>query len=295
MSSRLVLGGATYGKLSQTEVNRLLETGLDMGIKMIDTAHGYENSEKRIGSFLKHRNQYVVNTKVGLPDPSNFTPSGIKLSVENSLRRLGVEKIGTLFIHSLSPEHLNTENIQMMVSLKDQGKVEKIGYAGDGFNLGFARQIAAFDDFAVTFNIIDQSNATQMQTIEKRMGVYFKLAMAQAIWTSENWSSRFRSNIFIRRLARKPPVPGSWIDYRMRFNELKSEIDNKNFANSFLGFALFSGTSEQYVILGTNNYKHILDAAKVENYSTDQQKYHAKRYEELWARKASPNWEAHNG
>ena len=134
-----------------------------------------------------------------------------------------------------------------------------------------------------------------MQTIEKRNGVYFKLAMAQAIWTSENWSSRFRSNVFIRRLARKPPIPTSWIDYRMRFNEFKSEIDNKDFASSFLGFALFSGTAKQYVILGTNNYNHILDAAKLENYFTHQQEFDAKRYEELWARKGSPNWEAHNG
>ena len=119
--------------------------------------------------------------------------------------------------------------------------------------------------------------------------------MAQAIWTSENWSSRFKSNTFIRRLARKPPVPISWLDYRMRFNEFKSQIDDKNFANSFLGFALFSGTAEQYVILGTNNHRHIIDAVKLETVFTNTEKFDAKRYEYLWARKGSLNWEAHNG
>ena len=183
----------------------------------------------------------------------------------------------------------------MMVSLRDQGKVDRIGYAGDGLNLGFASKITAFNDFAVTFNIIDQANATQIQTLGNYNGIYFKLAMAQAIWTSEDWRSRFKSNSTIRRLARKPPVPVSWLDYRMRFNEFKSEIDRKNFANSFLGFALFSGTAKQYVILGTHNHKHITDAVKFESDFTNQYEFDAKRYEYLWARKGSLSWEAHNG
>lgn len=53
--SRLVLGGAAYGRLSQKEVNRLLETALECGIDRIDTAHGYEGSEERIGFFLKKK------------------------------------------------------------------------------------------------------------------------------------------------------------------------------------------------------------------------------------------------
>lgn len=51
MSSRLVLGAATYGRMSQNEVNALLGAALESGITKVDTAHGYEGSETRIGFF----------------------------------------------------------------------------------------------------------------------------------------------------------------------------------------------------------------------------------------------------
>lgn len=65
MKSRLVLGAANYGKIGQTEVDKLLEIALEHGINTIDTAHGYENSEARIGVSLKTYKEFEVNTKVG--------------------------------------------------------------------------------------------------------------------------------------------------------------------------------------------------------------------------------------
>lgn len=295
MKSRLVLGAATFGRLTQIEVNRLLGTAMDLGIHLIDTANGYEGSEERIGCFLGKSNHFVVNTKVGLPDTSKFTPAGIKLSVEESLKRLGVERIGTLFVHSLDASHLTEENIGAMVSLKEQGKVEKIGYAGDGVNLGYAIQTMEFDDFAMTFNIIDQANAKEIRQIASGGGVYFKLALGQAIWTSQNLDSRVKSNKFIRFLFSKPPVPASWVDYRVRFKELKSEIDAKNYANTFLGFALFSGQGNQYVILGTSSIRHIHQAVRFESDALIRETFDARRYEDLWVRKAPSSWDAHVG
>ena len=47
MTSRLVLGAANYGRLTQAEVDKLLGTALELGINKIDTAHRYEDSEKK--------------------------------------------------------------------------------------------------------------------------------------------------------------------------------------------------------------------------------------------------------
>lgn len=63
MTSRLVLGTANYGKLAQTEVDRLLGTALELGLNKIDTAHGYEDSGKELGVFLKIHNSFSINTK----------------------------------------------------------------------------------------------------------------------------------------------------------------------------------------------------------------------------------------
>ena len=295
MTSRLVLGAANYGKLTQIQVNKLLGTGFEQGINRIDTAHGYEGSEEKIGLFLQTNKNFEVNTKVGLPDPAVFTPSGIKLSIEDSLKRLRIESLGTLFVHSLPAAHLTDENIDAMISPRTDGKIKRIGYAGDGDNLSCAIEIDAFDDFIATFNIIDQSNSKEIKKASEESNIYYKLAMGQAVWTSLKWNRRLKSHKLIRFLFNKPPVPESWADYCARFNSLKSEMGNKNFATEFLRFSLFSGSSRQMVILGTNSPKHVLDAIKIELEQLNGNSIEIVRYEDLWLRKSSPEWKAHIG
>ena len=295
MASRLVLGAANYGKLTQIEVDKLRGSAFDQGVNRIDTAHGYEGSEERVGVFLKSNKSFEVNTKVGLPNPAVFTPSGIKLSIEDSLKRLGLESLGTLFVHSLPTEHLTEENIAAMISLKMEGKIKRIGYAGDGDDLSSAVEITAFDDFQGTFNIIDQSNSKNFKKASDKSDLYYKLAMGQAVWMSLEWKMRLKSHKLMRFLFNKPPVPASWSDYCTRFNNFKSEIDKKDFAAVFLRFALFSGTSNQLVILGTNSPQHVRDAIKIESEQLNPASIEIARYEELWLRKSSPEWKAHVG
>lgn len=295
MTSRLVLGAANYGKLTQIEVDRLLGTAFEQGINKIDTAHGYENSEVRIGVFLKTNKEYEVNTKVGLPNPAVFTPSGIKLSVEESLKRLGLESLGTLFVHSLPAKHLTDENIEAMVLLKEEGKIKRIGYAGDGDNLSSAVKIPAFDDFIATFNIIDQSNSKEINKASDKSDIYYKLAMGQAVWTSLELKRRLKSHKLMRFLFNKPPVPESWVDYCFRFKQFRSGFDNEDFAAAFLKFTLFSGSAKQYVVLGTQNEQHIREALKIEQEPVDSGAIQIIKYEDLWANRSSPSWNAHNG
>lgn len=295
MTSRLVLGAANYGRLTQIEVERLLGTAHELGINRIDTAYGYENSEVRIGAFLKSQKVFEVNTKVGLPDPSVFTPSGIRLSIEESLRRLGLESLGTLFVHSLPAKYFTEENIAALASLKAEGKVKRIGYAGDGMDLSSAINLAAFDDFMATFNIIDQSNSKELKNASDTSEIYYKLAMAQAVWTSLELNRRIKSQKLIRFLFNKPPVPESWLDYCSRFKKFKSGFENRDFASAFLQFGLFSGSAKQYVVLGTLSQQHIRDAVKIEQEPVSSKSIQITKFEKLWETESSPSWRAHNG
>jgi hypothetical protein len=155
--------------------------------------------------------------------------------------------------------------------------------------------ISAFDDFMATFNIIDQSNSEDIQMIAPAHDVYFKLAMGQAVWTSLEWKRRLKSSKMLRATFNKPPEPDSWIDYCQRFAQLKSKMGTKNFPESFLKFALYSGTSKQYVILGTHNHKHILEAVEIEQKGLNEYNSEVTKYENLWLENRSPNWEAHSG
>jgi aryl-alcohol dehydrogenase-like predicted oxidoreductase len=289
--SRLVLGGASLGKFPQSDADVLLNSAHECGIEKIDTSPGYGESEKRIGSFLKGRSVFAINSKVGMPDPSLFTPLGIRVSVENSLRDLGIEQIETLFIHSLNKVHFTDENVAVLARLKEDGKVAQIGYSGDGDNLHVAAQMESFDDFMMTFNIIDQSNQEILDKLPTHHDVYFKIPLAHGIWRSITFDRRVASLRFVRKVFKKPPLPVSWLDYRNRFMDFKSEIKSKDYATEFLKFALFSGDATQYVVLGTNNPLHIQDAVRIESQKPD--KNQVSSYLSLWKDKSKQNWQAH--
>lgn len=295
MTSRLVLGTANYGRLAQVEVDRLLGTALELGLDKIDTAHRYENSEKKIGVFLKTHDNFSINTKACPQGPENFTPTGIRLSVEESLRRLKIERLGTLFVHSLPVRYLTSETIETMMSLKKEGKIKRIGYSGDGTDLSSAIGISVFDDFQFTMNIIDQSNSKYINRISNGADVYFKLIMAQAVWKNLEWKMRMKSYNGVRFFFNKSPVSESWSDYSSRFNRMRSEIKEGNFAVSFLRFGLFSGLANQFAILGTNNPKHIWEAVQIESDKLNPEALNIYRYEELYTRKSLPEWGAHIG
>ena len=295
MTSRLVLGTANYGRLSQAEVDKLLGTALELGIDKLDTAHRYEDSEKKIGVSLRLNQGFTINTKACPYGPEFFTPTGIRFSIEESLRRLGVESIGTLFTHSIPPKFLTNENIETMFLLKKEGKIERIGFSGDNSDLTYAIDIGTFDDFQVTMNIIDQANLHQVRRVPETSNVYYKLSMAQANWTCLEWKNRVKSNKRIREILKKPPVSDSWADYRARFNRLLPELNQDDFPPMFLRFALFSGSKNQFVILGSSNPQHIREASSIEQDRLNPEVLTISKYEDLYAKLSFPEWSAHVG
>lgn len=128
--SRIGFGSAPVGDLkrspSDAGARELLEAVWDAGIRYFDTAplYGSGLSERRVGDFLrdKPRDAYVLSSKVGrllTPDRQwaldrfgtsrgmpfrpvfDFSYDAIMKSFEQSLQRLGLERIDILFLHDL--------------------------------------------------------------------------------------------------------------------------------------------------------------------------------------------------
>ena len=124
------LGGAPLGNLmgalDDDEASATIEAGLDGGVRYFDTApfYGYGLSERRIGNVLRHRDRddFVLSTKVGrllraspdlhgpddefplaLPFAARFDYSydGAMRSVEDSLQRLGLNRVDIVFLHDV--------------------------------------------------------------------------------------------------------------------------------------------------------------------------------------------------
>lgn len=94
---------------TDAEARRLLDTARELGVNLIDTAPAYGTSEERLGMLIGQApggwRGWVVCTKVGEEwDGStsrfDFSAPAVRDSVERSMRRLRVERLDVVLIHS---------------------------------------------------------------------------------------------------------------------------------------------------------------------------------------------------
>ncbi|WP_432827488.1 aldo/keto reductase [Dactylosporangium sp. CA-092794] len=121
--------GNLYAERSDADARAIVDAAWDEGIRYFDTAphYGLGLSERRLGAALRDRPraQYTVSTKVGrLLEPVegggddladgfavprthrrvwDFTRDGVRRSIEESLARLGLDRIDLALLHD--PEH----------------------------------------------------------------------------------------------------------------------------------------------------------------------------------------------
>ncbi len=106
--SILGFGGAEIGFEGATAetVARLLNSALDAGLNVIDTAECYEGSEELIGAAVGHRrDEFYLFTKVGHPKgvgSEDWSTASILQSIERSLRRLQTDRLDLVQLHGCS-------------------------------------------------------------------------------------------------------------------------------------------------------------------------------------------------
>ena len=96
--------------LSELEVSHLLNSVVDLGINLFDTARAYGLSEERLGKHLCHRrNEVIISTKVGygINGVADWSFDSIRLGIEEALVKLKTDYIDIVHLHSCSLEVLN--------------------------------------------------------------------------------------------------------------------------------------------------------------------------------------------
>lgn len=107
------------------EALALLELAWDLGINLLDTAPAYGESEERLGRLLRQcRRDWVIVTKVGEEFHNgvscfDFSAAATRASIERSLRRLGVETLDAVLIHSSGDDPAILEREAVMPTLRD--------------------------------------------------------------------------------------------------------------------------------------------------------------------------------
>lgn len=131
-----------YGLAEEQNSLKLLQSVVDNGVTLIDTAdmYGRGKNELLIGSFLKQlpssqREQLVIATKCGIDRGNsvgyertiNNSPEYIKSCCDASLKRLGIEQIDLFYIHRINNENPIEQTMETLAELKKEGKIKHIG------------------------------------------------------------------------------------------------------------------------------------------------------------------------
>ena len=146
--------------MSDDEALAVLDAAWQAGIRHFDTAphYGLGLSERRFGAFLadKPRAEYVLSTKVGRllrPTPEragqtdeengfavpaafervwDSSAGGVRRSLEESLRRLGLDRIDVLYLHDPDESGIDLDRavqtgLQALAGLREEGLVSAVG------------------------------------------------------------------------------------------------------------------------------------------------------------------------
>lgn len=136
--SRFALGAMSFGALGNSDHDhcaRIINRALDAGINVVDTADFYSNGESEVivGDAIRtRRDDLVLASKCYWPmgaDPNRrgLSRRWIKTACEESLRRLGTDRLDIYYLHKPDPDTDLDESLGALSDLVHEGKVHAAG------------------------------------------------------------------------------------------------------------------------------------------------------------------------
>lgn len=218
------LGGVAIGNEFQfatdEQADATLAAAWDAGVRYFDVSpwYGLGLAERRFGRFLskKPRNEFVISSKVGKllragrdnqakaffpfttsPNTPHFdyTADGVLRSIEDSLQRLGLDRLDIVFVHDLSPDNTYLPDdwdalwpvaeqgaFPALTRLRDEGVIDAWGM-GVNCPQPILRCLETADSdihlLASQYSLIDHANAvTEVFPKAREAGVSFVVGSA---------------------------------------------------------------------------------------------------------------------
>ncbi|TVV70000.1 aldo/keto reductase [Sphingomonas solaris] len=218
------LGGVAIGNEFQFATDEQAEATLaaawDAGVRYFDVSpwYGLGLAERRFGRFLarKPRGEFVISSKVGKllragrdnegkkhfpfgnsPNTPHFdyTADGVRRSIEDSLQRMGLDRLDIVFVHDLSPDNkLLPENWETLFGVAEKGAfpaLTRLREEGtiDGWGMGvncpqpILRCLEVADSdvhlLASQYSLVDHGNAVEtVFPMAREKGVSFVVGSA---------------------------------------------------------------------------------------------------------------------
>lgn len=144
------IAGMTSRDVTDADSLAAIDASLASGVNFIDTAHNYGalgESELLIGRAIAgRRDQIVLATKGGLAwkdgkPLKNARPERLREQCEESLRRMGTDRIDLLYLHAPDPDVPVAVSAGGLKRLLDEGKARSIGVSN--FSVAQMEEFAA--------------------------------------------------------------------------------------------------------------------------------------------------------
>jgi aryl-alcohol dehydrogenase-like predicted oxidoreductase len=238
--------GTNSGWQSMSENNavELVQKALELGINFFDIApnYGLGTSEERLGKALKgvDRSTIVLNTKFGHSDAgkTNYNSNYILESLEGSLKRLGVDYVDSLIMHSPPVEYLDgnkNDHYEILERLIEEGKIKGYGASLDTYeDMKLLMETTNAQVIEAFFNILHQDTARAFDlAMAKKVAIIAKIPLDSG-WLSGKYTAQSTFDDIRKRWSKED------IQIRAQLvNRVKTIVEaQENLAHKAISFCL---------------------------------------------------------
>jgi aryl-alcohol dehydrogenase-like predicted oxidoreductase len=262
--NRLALGTAQFGlkygianergQVSLEESRAILDAAWQSGVKTLDTAIAYGESEERLGS-IGVGGWRVVSKLPEVPADARDVAGWVERMATQSLARLGIPRLAGLLLHR--PEQLHGPDGDSLFAalecIREQGLVERVGISiYDPAELAQSLGRYPIGIVQAPFNVMD-----------RRLVTSGWLARLKARGVEVHTRSAFLQGLLLIPAARRP----AWFD---RWHELWARWDawltatGRSALDASLSFALAEPSIDR-VVVGVDSVGQLREILEVRN------------------------------
>jgi aryl-alcohol dehydrogenase-like predicted oxidoreductase len=183
--------GGDFGPVADETAQKILAAAHKVGIDFWDTAdvYGGGQSESRIAQYVaEHQPGAIIATKVGRDGalyPDGYTKEKVRVNLQGSAQRLGVDTLDLVQLHCVPPEVLKAGDIfAWLEDYQDEGLIRHFGASVE--TLDEALLAATHPDLTslqIIFNVFRQSAIADLFPIAQAndIGVIVRLPLASGV------------------------------------------------------------------------------------------------------------------
>ena len=169
----------TYGPVARRDARAVVDAAIAAGIRHVDTAASYGDgeNERLIGAALARRREVLIATKCGVRWAGgrllrDGSPTAIRRGIEESLARLGRDRIDLLYLHRVDPGTPIERSVEEMLRASERGLVARIGLSeASATTIERAAHVAPICALQSEYSLMSRGLESEIMPLLDRLGI----------------------------------------------------------------------------------------------------------------------------